>query len=86
MPLISKFFGIKIYMYYDEHMPPHFHAEHNEHKILIDINENCVMKGLFPFNKLKLVLAWSIIHKQELLDNWEKAIKKLEIQKIDPLK
>ncbi len=28
MPLICEFFGIKIYMYWDEHVPPHFHAEY----------------------------------------------------------
>ena len=28
MPVISTYFGILIRMYYKEHGPPHFHAEH----------------------------------------------------------
>lgn len=55
MPLISEFFGIKIYMYWKEHFPPHFHAEYNEYKILVDINKGVVIKGSFPFKQLKLV-------------------------------
>jgi len=85
MPLISEFFGIKIYMYWKEHFPPHFHAEYNEYKILVDINEGVVIKGSFPFKKLKLVLAWCELHNKELLTNWELALKHDDIMKIEPL-
>lgn len=44
MPLISEFYGISIYMYYEDHNPPHFHAIYNEHKALIDIQNGCVFK------------------------------------------
>jgi hypothetical protein len=37
MPEISLFYGIRVTMYYDDHMPPHFHAEYNGQKILVDI-------------------------------------------------
>ena len=37
MPEISLFFGIRVTMYYDDHNPPHFHAEYNGQKILVDI-------------------------------------------------
>ena len=40
MPLLSEFFGIKIYIYWDDHVPPHFHAEYNGHQVLVDIEEN----------------------------------------------
>lgn len=86
MPIISSFYGINIYMYWDEHLPPHFHAKYNEHSVLIDINDGSVLKGLFPFKQLKLVLAWCELHKRELLNNWENAVKNKEIKKIDPLK
>ena len=58
MPVISEFYGIKIMMFWNEHMPAHFHAEYGEHKVLIDINKGTVIKGIFPFKQLKLVLAW----------------------------
>ena len=80
-----EFFGIKIYMYWKEHFPPHFHAQYNEFQVLIDINESVVIKGNFPFKQLKLVLAWSELHKIELLKNWKLAQEHSEIIRIAPL-
>ena len=37
MPVVSEFYGIKISFYYDDHNPPHFHADYNSQKILVDI-------------------------------------------------
>ena len=48
MPLISEFFGIKIYMYWNEHFPPHFHAEYAGFKALISISEAVVIRGQLP--------------------------------------
>ena len=45
MPEISLFYGIRVTMYYNDHMPPHFHAEYNGHKALVDINNIQVIKG-----------------------------------------
>lgn len=85
MPLISEFFGIKIYMYWNEHFPPHFHAEYNDLRIIVDINEGVVLKGSIPARQLKLVLAWCELHKDELIKNWEAAQKHNDISKIEPL-
>jgi hypothetical protein len=85
MPVISEFYGIKIYMFWNEHMPPHFHAEYGENKILVDIQNGTVIKGVFPFKQLKLVLAWCEIHKEELLANWENASEHQELLRINPL-
>ena len=67
-------------------MPPHFHAKYGSTEALVDINNSCVLKGALPSNKLKLVLAWSELHKEELKSNWEKAKNKQLPQKITPLK
>ena len=48
MPEISVFYGIRVTMYYDDHNPPHFHAEYNENNVLIDIIEGRMLKGAFP--------------------------------------
>ena len=40
MPIISEFFGIKIYMYWSEHYPEHFHAEYGKFKVLVSIHAN----------------------------------------------
>jgi len=48
MPEISLFYGIRVTMYYEDHNPPHFHAEYNGNKALVDINEARVIKGALP--------------------------------------
>ncbi len=48
MPEISLFFGIRVTMYYDDHNPPHFHAEYSGHKAIIEIEEARVIKGMLP--------------------------------------
>lgn len=45
MPIISEFYGIKIMMFWNEHMPPHFHAEYGEKKILVDIERGAAIKA-----------------------------------------
>lgn len=86
MPLVSEFFGIKIYMYWAEHFPMHFHAEYGNLKALISIEDASVIKGALPVKQLKLVLAWCEIHKTELIQNWNSAQDHKQIKKIDPLK
>ncbi|MBQ6090877.1 MAG: DUF4160 domain-containing protein [Lachnospiraceae bacterium] len=85
MPVVSEFYGIKISFYYDDHNPPHFHADYNSQKILVDIVKGRVIKGAFPSKQLKFVLAWAEIHKDELLKNWELAKQSLPVSKISPL-
>ena len=85
MPLVSEFFGIKIYMYWKDHSPQHFHAEFGQSQVLIDITNAVVLKGIFPGKQLKIVLAWCELHKEELMSNWESAKNHGTIEKIDPL-
>ena len=85
MPEIALFFGIPITMYYDDHMPPHFHAEYNGQKALVDIIHACVIKGALPARQLKLILAWAVIHQNELMQNWELARDFEPLNKIAPL-
>jgi Domain of unknown function (DUF4160) len=86
VPLVSEFFGIKIYMYWDDHLPGHFHAEYGNLKALVSIREGVVIRGLLPVKQLKLVLAWCEIHKEELIKNWESAKAHGSISKIEPLR
>ena len=53
MPEISLFYGIRVTMYYDDHNPPHFHAEYNGNKALIEIDHARVIKGALPSRQLK---------------------------------
>ena len=86
MPVVSEFEGIEICLYFDDHLPPHFHAKYAGQEALVEIKNSCVLKGAIPSNKLKLVLAWSELHKQELKHSWNQA-KNMELPaKIAPLK
>ncbi len=79
------FYGIRVMMYYDDHLPPHFHAEYNGEKAVIDILESRVIKGYLPSRQLKIILAWAVIHQDELMQNWELARNKDTLIKIPPL-
>lgn len=85
MPEISVFFGIRVMMFYDDHNPPHFHAEYNEYKAFIDIQEAKVIKGALPSRQLKLILGWCVIHREELMNNWMLASEGKKLNRIDPL-
>lgn len=85
MPEISLFFGIRITMFYNDHNPPHFHAEYADRRALIDIQNGCVMRGSLPSRQLKFVLAWSELHKDELMQNWELAKDNRSLSAIAPL-
>lgn len=84
MPEISRFLGIVIYIYYDEHNPPHFHAEYGEFSISVEI-ESGIVEGKFPKKALKDVFTWLDLHQKELLDDWKLAAKGKPLKKIKPL-
>jgi hypothetical protein len=69
VPEISRFYGIVIAMFHDEHGPPHFHAWHGEYKIRVMI-ESGETRGRFPVHALYHVRAWAVIHRAQLLENW----------------
>jgi hypothetical protein len=85
MPEISRFFGIVIFMYFDEHNPPHFHARYNEARAVISINELKVLEGRLPKRALSLVLEWANEHRNELMENWDSLRTTGEFSKIPPL-
>ena len=73
MPEISRFFGIVIKMFFDDHNPPHFHAEYSDSEALIDIRTLSVFAGRLPPRVMGLIVEWSTLHQQELLDDWGRA-------------
>ena len=42
MPIVSRFFGIVIAFYWEDHHPPHFHAKYSGHEALIDIRDGSI--------------------------------------------
>ena len=84
VPEISRFFGIVIGMFYNEHGLPHFHATYGGHKISVEI-ESGLVRGDFPNRARRLVLEWAGLHKAELLADWELARKREALTPIEPL-
>ncbi len=85
MPEISRFLGIIIRMFYNEHNPPHFHAYYNDYQAEIDIYTLDIIAGELPKRIRNLVLEWAIDHKDELMEDWELMRNDEEPNKIDPL-
>ena len=86
MPTISMFRGIKIAMYYNDHMPPHFHATYGGEEAYISIKELEVIEGSIPGKQLKMVLGWAAIRQDQLMENWELAVRNQDHFQIEPLK
>lgn len=83
MPVLSRFYGIIIRMYFlqDEHNPPHIHAIYNEDVAAIDFMTGAVIDGYLPNKALALVREWIDLHKDELMEIWETQ----EFKKLQPL-
>ena len=71
MPEISRFLGIIILMYFDEHNPPHFHIQYNEYRATMDIRSLNITIGTLPAKVRGLVEEWAEPHRDELLKMWE---------------
>lgn len=85
MPEVSRFFGIVIRMFWDDHNPPHFHAFYGDELALVDITTLSVFAGRLPPRALGLVIEWATVHQQELLDGWRMAQAQQPLPKIEPL-
>jgi len=88
MATISMFYGILIRMYLGkkDHNPPHIHALYQNKKAIFDIKTGEKTDGNLPKDKEKLVSAWIILHKDELLADWELAQNGELPYNIEPLK
>jgi hypothetical protein len=86
MPEISRFFGIVIQMYYDEHAPPHFHALYSGDEAQITIDPIRLWQGDLPQRALSLVIEWAALHQRELMENWNLARQDQRPRKIQPLR
>ena len=85
MPRISAFFGIVIRMFYNDHLPPHFHAEYGEYEALYAIETLETIGGELPRRAHALVLEWTTLHRAELLTNWDLAREGSPLRMVEPL-
>ena len=85
MPEISRFFGIVIRMYFNDHVPPHFHAHYGEYQAEITIETLEILKGNLPSRVLGLALEWAVLHCDELRADWDRARAGEPLEPIQPL-
>lgn len=86
MAEISRFYGIIISMFGNDHNPPHFHAIYNEYRVLIEIETGEILQGSIPSKQLKYIQVWADIHKVELMENFNKLRNDIQtFNKIKPL-
>jgi len=85
MPVICRFLGIVIAMYYQDHNPPHFHVRYNNYKAIISIQGLALLDGKLPPKVLGLVIEWASLHQKELMENWKLAQQLAKLKSIKPL-
>ena len=85
MPEISRFFGIVVRMYYDDHDPPHIHVEYQGRKAKIGLDGEVVNGSLGSHTAVRLVREWIELRKNELSRDWELARDREPLERIDPL-
>ena len=85
MPEISRFFGIVVALYYDDHPPPHFHVRYGEYRAILEIETPAVLFGDLPHRVLGMVVEWAASHRAELEENWGRAGARAPLTPIRPL-
>ena len=85
MPEISRFLGISITMYFNDHMPPHFHAEYNNQEAAFAIENLSIIAGSLPPRITGFVIEWASQHQKELMTNWNLLNTEGTFKKVPPL-
>ena len=84
MPIICRFYGIIVMLYWRDHSPPHFHARYGEHEVEMNIQDG-LFRGSMPRRALTMIQAWRKTHVEELLSDWALAQSGEPLTAIEPL-
>ena len=85
MPEIARFYGIRITMNYDEHLPPHFHASYGDDEAQVLIATGQIINGSLSSRAAGLVREWTLLHREELEANWKLREEMRPLSRIAPL-
>ena len=85
MPVISRFYGISIMMFYQDHHPPHFHAKYEGQIGVYGIKGCRLIAGKLPPRASRLVKEWARNREKELMEDWKIARKEGKLKTIEPL-
>ena len=85
MPEISRFYGMRIEMFFLDHGVPHFHVRYGEYTAKIGIETLQLIRGALPRRAFALATEWAENHREELLENWRRTQSGQSAYQIDPL-
>ena len=85
MPELARFYGIRIFVCFGDHPPPHFHAEYGEHEAMFDLRNLALLQGYLPARARGMVVDWAARHTDELMTAWQEALAGRTPGKIAPL-
>ena len=85
MPQVSRFSGVVITMYFNDHDPPHFHARYGEYRATVTLEPIQLQAGELPPRVLSLVLEWGKAHQMKLQENWTQMAIAGTFNPIEPL-
>jgi hypothetical protein len=85
MPIISTFFGIVIRMFYRDHEPAHFHAEHQGQHAKFDLNGDLIVGSIRSKRALRLIKEWAVLHRADLEANWARMKAGQALEQVAPL-
>ena len=85
MPEISRFLGIVIKMFFEDHSPPHFHAVYGDYAAAFSIDSLKIIEGNLPPRIIGLVVEWASANQVKLQENWKLIQKSQKFKKIKPL-
>ncbi|MGA7878277.1 MAG: DUF4160 domain-containing protein [Desulfoferrobacter sp.] len=70
MPIIARFYGILIKMYFKEHGIPHFHALYGEYNGVFELDTLEMIEGDLPQRAVKMIKEWGTTYRKDLLEMW----------------
>lgn len=88
MPELCRFYNIIIRMIFNDtsqHHKPHVHIQYAEYEATVGIDGE-LLAGSLPGKQMKLVLAWMVLHEDELYKAWNNAVRSIPFDKIEPLR
>jgi hypothetical protein len=85
MPVVSVFFGIVVTMFYNDHDPPHFHAEYQGQRGKFDLNGEIIVGSIRSKTALRLIREWTLLHRLDIEANWENTKLGRSLERIRPL-
>lgn len=71
MPRIAQVGAATLYVYFNDHNPPHFHAIENDDEMIVAINNLSVMKGTVLSSRA--ILHWAEENHAILIAAWDAA-------------